>query len=107
MIEIPVNSVSFQIFNIVIEGINYECEVAYASREAVWRLSFYQNNIPVINGVTLVGGVDVLKQYLIDIENLYAINLQNSSEDATLENLGTIVRIFQLDEIELENGQTI
>lgn len=104
MIEIPLNSSPEQLFSITLNGNTYDCRVILNSRTGVWSISFAQSGIDIINGVSLLGGVDVLKQYNIPIENAYVVNLDNTNQDPTKDNLGTVAKLFILTEEEVTSG---
>ena len=104
MIEIPLNSSPEQLFSITLSGNTYDCRVILNSRTGVWSISFSQSGVDIVVGVSMLGGVDILKQYNIPIENAYVVNLDNTSEDPTKYNLGTVAKLFILTDEEVRNG---
>lgn len=104
MIEIPLNSSFEQLFSIVISGNTYDCRVSYNHRAGIWVMSFRQGDTSIVEGIPLVGGVDLLKHHDIDISNIFAVNVENPNEDAGADNLGTSVRLFVLTDEEIGNG---
>ena len=104
MIEIPLNSSPEQLFSITLNGSTYDCRVILNSRTGVWSISFAQSGVDIINGVSLLGGIDVLNQYNIPIENAYVVNLDNTNQDPTKTNLGTVAKLFILTEEEVTSG---
>jgi hypothetical protein len=104
MIEIPLNSNPEQIFSITLEGQTYDCRVTLNSRAGIWAISFSQSGTDIVNGVSLLGGVDILKQYNIPIENAYVVNLDATNQDPSKDNLGTVARLFILTEEEVTSG---
>ena len=107
MIEIPLNSNPEQLFSITLNGNTYDCRVILNSRTGVWSISFSQSGVDIIVGVSLLGGVDILNQYNIPIENAYVVNLDNTNQDPTKTNLGTVAKLFMLTEEEVSGGQTV
>ena len=107
MIEIPLSNSPEQIFNINLSGENYTFRVLVNSRTGLWTLDLSQNNIDILLGVGLVGGVNILDQYNIAITNMFMINTDNPSLDPTVLNLGSVSRLFILNEEELENVQAV
>lgn len=101
MIEVPLNSSPEQLFSITLEGNTYDCRVILNSRTGVWSISFSQSGTDIVNGVALVGGVDILKQYNIPIENAYVVNLDKTNQDPTKDNLGTVAKLFILTDEEV------
>lgn len=101
MIEIPLNSSPEQLFSITLEGNTYDCRVTLNSRTGIWSISFAQAGVDIINGVALLGGVDILKQYNIPICNAYTINVDQTNKDPSKTNLGTIAKLFILSDEEV------
>jgi len=104
MIEVPLNSSPEQLFSITLDGNTYDCRVILNSRTGVWSISFAQSGVDIINGIALLGGVDILNQYNIPINNMYIVNLNNTNEDASKINLGTVSRLFILTDAEVSGG---
>ena len=101
MLEIPLTNDPEQLFNIVLNGANYDIRISLNSRTSVWSISFSQSGVDIVTGVALLGGVDILKQYTLLIENMYMINLDNPSEDPTNENFGIVSKLFILTDEEV------
>tara|TARA_R110000822_G_scaffold84867_3_gene199026 strand:- start:8976 stop:9320 length:345 start_codon:yes stop_codon:yes gene_type:complete len=101
MIELPLNSSPEQLFSVTIGDNSYDCRVTLNSRSGVWSISLSLLGVSLVEGVALLGGVDIFSQYKIPITNAYIINLDNSTLDPTPDNLGTSVRlvIFTDEEI--------
>lgn len=104
MIEIPLNSNPEQLFSITLDGNTYDCRVILNSRTGVWSISFSQSGVDIVIGISLLGGVDILNQYNIPIENAYIVNLDNTNQDPTKTNLGTVAKLFILTEEEVSGG---
>lgn len=107
MIEIPLNSNPEQKFKINIKGSTYDIRVILNSRTGNWSLSISQGGIDLVNGIIMVGGADLVKQFNLDFKNMFIINLENSKEDATKTNLGTGSKLFILTEEEIQSVQTV
>ena len=107
MLEIPLNSNPEQLFSIVLSGTTYDCRVTFNFRLSVWTISFSSDGVEIISGVSLLGGVDILKPYNMGIENMYAVNLDDPLLDATEFNLGDAVKLVIVTEDELKNGSTV
>lgn len=104
MIEIPLNSNPEQLFSITINGETYDCRVKLNSRTSVWSISLAQSGVDILNGISLLGGVDIFKQYNIPIRNAYVVNLDEPTLDASKTNLGTSTRLYILTDEEVPNG---
>ncbi len=103
MIEVPLNSSPEQLFSITLNGETYDCRVILNSRTGIWSISFSQNTIDLINGIALLGGIDILNQYNIPIENMYVVNLDKTNQDPSKDNLGTVAKLFILTDAEVSN----
>jgi len=101
MIEIPLTSDPNQSFRIDLDGIAYEFAVKLNSRLGVWGLSIRRNGTPLLEGIAMVGGINMLDQYNITIDNLFTVNLVNTRLDPEVDNFGTDSKLFNLTEEEL------
>lgn len=101
MIEIPLTSDPEQLFNIILEGENFDIRVALNSRTGVWSIGFSQSGVAILEGVPLLGGIDILKQHNIPISNAFVVNLDKPSEDPSKDNLGVVARLFVLEDEEV------
>lgn len=101
MIEVPLNSNPEQLFSITLDGETYDSRVILNSRTSVWSISFSQSGVDIVNGIALLGGIDIFNQYNIPISNAYVVNLDDSREDASNDNLGTVAKLFILTDEEV------
>lgn len=104
MIEIPLTSDPEQLFSIIINETVYDVRVVYNTRLVVWSISLSQNDVKIISSVALVAGVDIFLQYDIGLSNAFVINLDDSTQDATADNLGTVTKLFILTDAEVAGG---
>jgi hypothetical protein len=103
MIEIPLNNYPEQFLSTVISGQTYDLRVVFNSRSKVWSISVSQNGSAIVDGVALLGGVDIFDQYNIGIKNAYVVNLDDDKQDPTPENLGSSAKLFILEDEDLSN----
>ena len=103
MIEVPLNNSPEQIFSIVLGDTSYDTKVALNSRVGIWSISFSQNGVDIINGVALLGGVDIFAHHSIPISNAYVVNLNDTSLDPDKDNLGVVAKLFILTDEEVGN----
>ena len=101
MLEIPLNSEPEQLFSIALSGESFDIRITLNSRSSTWYISVSQGDLTYVDGVALLGGVDIFKQYNIPIENAYVINVENSTIDADKTNLGAVAKLFILTDAEL------
>lgn len=104
MIEIPLTSDPEQNFTITLNGTNYGIRVILNSRTGLWTINFSIDEVPLVNGVGLVGGVDILSQYNLDISNVFMVNLASPNQDPSKDSLGTNARLFMLTDEEVAGG---
>lgn len=107
MIVIPLIPYPEQVFKITLDAISYEMRVLYNTRSGYWTIDMSENGVPLLFGVPLLGGTDILIQHTIAIKNLFVINVDNANVDATVDNLGEVVKLILLTEQELNDVQTI
>ena len=103
MIEIPLDSNPEQLFSITLDGNTYDMRVKLNSRLQQWSASFAQSGVDILNGIALVGGIDILQQFNIPIDNMYVVNLDNESLDPSADNLGTVAKLFVLTDAEVSS----
>ena len=99
--EILLTSDGSQNFSTVLDGVTYEFNISYNIRIGVWTANISVDGIDLVNGVVLVGGVDIVTQFTFDLKNLYMVNVNNPNLDANAENLGTDVKLFKLSDDEV------
>lgn len=105
MIEIPLTSDVEQLFSITLESQTYDIRVTLSSRTKIWTISFSQNGISILQGIPLLGGIDILDQYNVPpITNTYMVNIDNPRLDPSKDGLGTSSKLTILTEEEIENG---
>ena len=104
MIEVPLTSDPEQLFSINLSGQIFDLRVIFNSRHRVWTADFIQNGTTIVSGVSLLGGIDIMRQYNIGVTNMFTVNIDNSNVDATSSNLGTVVKLFILTDEELSSG---
>lgn len=101
MIEIPLDSSPEQLFSINLSGEPYDCRVLLNSRTGIWTISFSKSGVDIVIGIPLLAGVDILKQYLIPITNMYVLNLDQPTLDPSKVGLGTSSKLFILTDEEV------
>lgn len=101
MIEIPLNSSPEQLFNIILKGVKYDVRVILNSRTGVWTMSLSRGGVDVVNGIALLPGVDIFEQYNLGLGQAYVVNLDNPRLDPSKAGLGTVSRVFILEEGEV------
>lgn len=101
MLEIPLTNDPEQLFSITLNGEVYDCRVMLNYRGQFWTITISQEEVELITGVPLLGGVDIFEQYNIPIQNAFVVNLDDTRLDPTRDNLGEIARLFILEDSEL------
>lgn len=102
-LEIPVTSEGAQSFRATISGSTYDVFISYNSRMNVWYMDLNLNNETLVTGVALLGGVDIVSHYAINLADLYVVNIDNTRVDAEINNLGEDVLLVKLTPEEAQN----
>lgn len=86
-----------QTFSIALAGVTYRLTVAWNSSAGLWVLDIADaDSVPLVQGLTLVTGLDLLEQYrhLGIMGSLVVQTDHNTDAPPTLENLGTAGRLY-------------
>lgn len=98
--EIPL-SPEAQKFNIQLAGVTYNITVAWCAPAACWLFDIADRaEVPILQGIPLVTGIDLLKQYeyLGFGGSLIVQTDHNPNAVPTLENLGLTGRVYFVTE---------
>lgn len=110
MIQIPLLNSPSQTFTIAINDVEYSIRVIYNTREETWSMDITGGSLSAA-GINLVGGVDLLVQHSIPIDNIYMINVSGLTTDPTIDNLNTDFALIIATDAEvleaIELGQTV
>lgn len=104
MIEIPLTSSPEQLFSSVISGETYDIRVLRNSRNQIWTISFRSGSTSIVEGIPLVAGLDIVRQFPIGIKNMYIINSDDTSLDPIGDSIGDSARLVILTEEEVSGG---
>jgi len=107
MINIPLTSKSEQLFSIVINTTKYDMRVILNSRTGIWSLDLAAGGVDLVSGIALLPGVDIFKQYNLDIGIGCIVNLENPRQDPSRDQFGKLSRLFIVTEEELQNGSSV
>lgn len=93
--ELPLSSDPSQSFTCQLGAVKYYCEAKYNSRNGVWSLDLYDDaaRSPILLGMAIVLGVDLLEPYNLGIGRLVAVDGNATDRDATADDLGTRVTL--------------
>lgn len=99
MIQLPIlNNTPSQTFTVIIDAVEYSIRIIYNTREGVWSMDI---SCPTweIDGISLVGGIDLFVQHPDTLSNVFMINISGVTDDADSTNLGIdVVLIIATDE---------
>lgn len=98
-----------QSFRTTLDGTTIRFVVYYNERQNVWYLDIQsiENDNVFVKGLALLTGVDILRQYNLNLGSLLMLNVDESLEDASPDNLGVslVLEYLTPDEVEaLQNG---
>lgn len=102
IVSIPLLS-NAQSLSVVLRGVTYQLTLTYNTREGYWTMSIQQEGETLVNGVALVGGVDIVEQYTFELKDLWVVNLSDTDANATGNNLGVDVLLVQVDDADVIN----
>lgn len=97
MIEIPLTSEGEQIFSTKILGNTYGFRVVYSNRSKTWSLDITPQTGDPVFGIVLVGGVNLISEHNLPINNLWMVNIDNPSLDPSSDNLGTSCKLIVME----------
>lgn len=107
MIQIPLNNSFKQEFNIALNGQSYDVYVALNSRSGFYTIDLKQGNTDLVIGVTLASGVDILRQYILNLKNMFIININAPTLDPERENIGDNAALVILTDEELPDATAV
>lgn len=107
MIEIPLSDVPAQKFSTIINGATYQMRVIWNTRRQTWTMDIAQEGEDILVGLTLVGGVDLMKQYTFPIKNMFMVNVDDSSADISRDGLGTASKLLILTDEEVASAASV
>ena len=86
--QIPLSDAVDQIQSIAIDGVLYNLRVRLNYRMQIWTLDILDSaNTPILYGVLLVPGADIMLPYNIGLTGLYAVNLNDVNAYLSTEEL--------------------
>lgn len=93
--ELPLSADPAQSFTCQLGGVKYFFDVRYNSRNGVWTfdLSDDATRTPILSGVAIVLGVDLLEPYNLGIGRLLAVDGEGRGRDAGADDLGSRVTL--------------
>ena len=104
MLDIPFSGAAKENLDINLGGQELTLSVRYASISDSWAMDVLDRSVnpstPLLTGVRIVVGVDMLAPYALELGSLYAINLTSPGNDPGREDLGSAVRVVYLTEAE-------
>lgn len=84
-------------FSISLGGVQYNLRVTWCTQDSAWILDIADaNDVPIVRGIPLIPGVDLLEQYAyLGIGGMLIMRDDaNPNGDATFTNLGVTSRLF-------------
>ena len=77
MVIIPFTSDNFRSFNCALDGVTYDFSQNYNERNGAWSfdLADHATGLPIISGVPILLGCDLLAPYGLGIGSMFAVDL--------------------------------
>lgn len=98
ILELPLSNEPEQSFSTSINKVRYDIRVAYNVRMQSWTMNLSNPDGVLLTGLVLNSGVDLLHPYNFGIGELYALNLENFSLDATESGFGDKMKLLLITE---------
>ncbi|MCH8821328.1 hypothetical protein IID23_02270 [Patescibacteria group bacterium] len=98
---IPLTSNASSIFEIEIEDRLLTLQTKFNGRAGTWTLNIDEGDIPLAIGITLVLGVDIIRQLNLEIGALLCFDTSEQGVDAEIDTLGSQVLLMHLTEEEI------
>ncbi len=99
MITIPMNNTSQdQIVKVLIGGIKYKFRFTWNRTTMMWSTTIYMRDELIIAGKMLASGVELFNQYNIPLTHLYAINLDDNTNDLSGSLTGVSSKLVMMSE---------
>jgi len=98
---IPLTSDGAQTFSIALDEVLYSFRVRFNTRLGLWFMDISLAEEPLVQGVALVVGIDLLYQYSLKIGGLVLRNEVDPLAEADSTNLGTDVLLYHFTEEEI------
>lgn len=104
--EIPFSGASRESMDITLSGRSLRIRTRYAHVQGVWTIDIFdlssEEPVPLVLGLVIVLGVDMLAPYGLEIGGLIASANPRSRDEAKRGELGGRVRVVHYTEAELE-----
>jgi len=97
---IPVTNEPSSRFNISLEDGDFDVRLNFNGTTATWSMDLSNNGVPIISGLTLVTGTDIVRGYNLNIGSWVMIDLTNSGIDPDINNLGVQLILYYIPESE-------
>jgi len=103
MIRIPLTKAPEQTFRIKINAINYEMRVCFNSRTEHWSIDIADNEKPLVMGVAMLSGVNMLAPYNLSLPNMITLNVAHERRfDPEYSDFGESHKLVILTESDFE-----
>ena len=105
MIEIPLTGYPNESVDLVLNGRPVRLRADYANLTNTWRIDLFDRSTtpptPLVRGVPVLIGVDILKPYGLGLGSLVAVPNERPRDDAGRGELGVRVNLVQANPEEL------
>lgn len=97
---IPITLAPSSIFDISLDDGNFLIQTYWMSLSQTWMVDITKDGQTLINGLRLVLGTDLVGQYNLNVGVWVMVDLTNTGNDATRNNLGVDLVLFYIPESE-------
>jgi hypothetical protein len=101
--QLPLTTDCPQSFNCQLGDVTYQFNLIWNDRSSVWMLDILNaaTQVPIISGLALVLGADLLEKYALGIGAFVLVDETGTGTEATLTSLGSSTNLYWVSPDEL------
>ena len=98
MVKVPFTSNPWESFSCALNGNTYQFQTNYNERNGVWSFDLYDDTTgaPLVMGVPILLGCDLLAPYGLGIGSMYAIDMAATTAPSLVGTTGTVGQVLQM-----------
>lgn len=112
--EIPLTNNASSVFDVELNGRTITLRTKFNTRGSggdstlpYWTLDLFEGDTPLAYGLSLVLGLDILKQLNLGLGAMFMFDRTETSKEATFDSLGADTILVYLTPEEVENAATV
>jgi uncharacterized protein DUF6983 len=106
LVQLPLTTDCPQSFKTQLGNTTYQFNLIWNDRSSVWMMDIINpiTQAPIVSGIALVLGADLLEPYALEIGALVLVDETGTGSEATLTSLGASVSLYWVSPDELPVG---